>query len=146
MRPLALGTLLLIFTAAACDDTSDGRTLTIMTGTMCGWCGGSDSLALNGLKAVYEFEGVCNNPDKSITETIQTEAWRDLVASLNWKDFKNVNVSTCAICSDGCDTWIRILNGTESHYIRFTDNSPEIGPITSFVNNLKMLHNEFRQK
>lgn len=147
MRPLILSILIILCFGAACeDDTNDSRKLIIMTGKLCGWCSGIDSLAISSLKSVYEFTGACGEPNKSIIESTRVERWRDLRTSLNWNDFKKVNVNTCALCADGCDTWIRIQNGAESHYIRFTESSPETEPISIFVEKLKVLHEEFRQK
>lgn len=147
MRLTILSTLIIICFACACnDDKNDSRNLVIMTGKVCGWCAGSDSLAINSAQSVYEFFGVCNEPNKSIVENTQSQEWHELRSSLNWNQFKKVDVNTCAICADGCDTWIRIQNGAESHYIRFTDSSTEIEPIRPFVNQLRALHEEFRQK
>ena len=147
MRPLILSIFVISCFGVSCqDDKDDSRKLFIMTGKLCGWCSGGDSLAIASLKSVYEFTGACGEPDKSIIENTQVEQWRDLRTSLNWNDFKNVNVNTCAVCADGCDTWIRIHNGSESHYIRFTESSPETEPISIFVEKLKTLHEKFRQK
>jgi hypothetical protein len=147
MRLLILSVLILLFFGASCDDdTNDSRSIIIMTGKACGWCAGADSLMISNDKIRYEFSGVCGKPNKSITENTQPEEWRELRASLNWDEFKKVNVNTCALCADGCDTWIRILNGGDSHYIRFTSSSPEIEPIKVFVDKLKALHQAFQQK
>jgi hypothetical protein len=147
MRSSILSALIIICFSSACeDDKNDSRGLMIMTGISCGWCAGEDSLAITSLKSIYEFKGACDEPNKSITEHTQSEVWRELRTSLNWDDFKAIDVNTCALCADGCDTWIRIQNGAESHYIRFTYSSPEIETIAAFVNKLKAIHQEFRQK
>jgi hypothetical protein len=147
MRSSILSALILICFGIACDDDkNDSRGLVIMTGIACGWCSGLDSLAVTGQKITYEFKGACDEPDRSITEHTQAEVWKELRTSLNWDDFKAIDVNTCALCADGCDTWIRIQNGAESHYIRFTDSSPEIETIAVFLNKLKALHEEFRRK
>lgn len=147
MRSSILSALIIICITTACDDDkNDSRGLVIMTGIACGWCSSPDSLAVTAQKSFYELKGVCGEPNKSITEQTRTEVWRELRASLKWDDFKAIDVNTCALCADGCDTWIRIQNGAESHYIRFTDSSPEIEPIAVFVNKLKALQQEFREK
>lgn len=147
MRQSILTALIIICFSAACDDDkNDSRGLIIMTGIACGWCSSPDSLAVTSQKSTYDFKGVCGEPNRSITENTQSEVWTELRASLNWDDFKAIDVNTCALCADGCDTWIRIQNGTESHYIRFTDSSQEIEPIAVFVNKLKALHQQFREK
>lgn len=147
MRSLILSTFFIICIFTACDDDrNDSRGLVIMTGIACGWCSSPDSLAVTAQKSIYELKGACGEPNRSIVEHTQTEVWRDLRASLKWDDFKAIDVNTCALCADGCDTWIRVQNGAESHYIRFTNSSPEIETIAVFVNKLKALHQEFRQK
>ena len=147
MRKSILPALFIIWFSTACeDDKNDSRGLVIMTGIACGWCSSPDSLAVTSLKTTYELIGACGEPSKSIIEHTQSEVWKELRASLNWNDFKAIDVNTCALCADGCDTWIRIQNGAESHYIRFTNSSPEIEPINEFVDKLKAVHQEFRQK
>lgn len=147
MRQSILSFLLVLCLGTACeDDKNDSRKLLIMTGKVCGWCGGSDSLAINSHNLVYEFRGECGSPDKSIAEVTQSEEWRELRSALNWEAFKKIDVNTCALCADGCDTWIRIQNGVESHYIRFTESSSETEPISIFAEKLKALHDEYRQK
>ena len=147
MKKSILPALFIILLSAACDDDkNDSRGLVIMTGLVCGWCSSPDSLAVSSLKSSYELKGACGEPSKSITEHTKSEVWKELRASLNWNDFKAIDVNTCALCADGCDTWIRIQNGAESHYIRFTNSSPEIEPIAVFVDKLNALHQEFRQK
>lgn len=147
MRPLILIISFIFCLGAGCeDDKNDGRGLVIMTGEACGWCSAPDSLALTSSKSVYNLWGACGEPDKAVTENTRREEWADLRASLNWDDFKKINVNTCALCADGCDTWIRIQNGDESHYIRFTESSPEIEPIRAFVERLRVIHERFRQK
>lgn len=124
MRLLILTIVIVLFSGASCDDDeNDSQSLIIMTGKACGWCAGADSLMITNHKIRYGFSGVCGKPNKSITEKTQPKEWRELRASLNWDEFKNVNVNTCALCADGCDTWIRIQNGADSHYIRFTGYS-----------------------
>jgi hypothetical protein len=73
------------------------------------------------------------------------EKWNELLENYNWADFIQVNVNTCAVCADGCDTWIFIQNNDVVHQIRFTDNSPEIEPIRIFVQKLDALRKAFKQ-
>jgi hypothetical protein len=147
MQNLILVALLICMLGAACeDDRQDRKTITIMTGKACGWCGGADSLRITSSKTVYEYRNGCDpTKNKTITETTPEERWDDLITSLNWYDFKDVEVNTCALCADGCDTWILIQIGADSHRIQFTDNSPEVEPIRTFVEKLKAVHEKFRE-
>lgn len=148
MRTLIIISALLSFLGMACeDDGNESPKIIIATGKVCGWCGGADSLAITSIWSAYEFRSSCAGiEDKKIVEKTLPAEWSDLLASLNWNDFKDVNVNTCALCGDGCDTWINIKNGDETHRIRFTESSPEIEPIQTFVQKLSVLHEEFRQK
>jgi len=141
LMPLAI--LLCLF-GTACED-DDSVEVVIKTGRECGWCGGNDSLVITKFASSYKFRSPCDQPpDKDKNGKTNRAEWNELLAALKWDDFKNVNVNTCALCVDGCDTWIYIENNQETHQIRFTDGSPEIEPIRTFVEKLKALHEEFR--
>jgi hypothetical protein len=138
--------VLFCFLGSSCEDDKTGPHIIIKTGKECGWCAGADSLVITKIKSIYQFTAACdetNNRERE-EETARQE-WTELMSSLNWNEFEKVNVNTCALCADGCDTWIFIQNGLQTHKIRFTDNSPEIEPIRSFVEKLKVVHERFRQ-
>jgi hypothetical protein len=139
--------VLFCFIGASCDDDkNEGSHIIIKTGKACGWCAGADSLVVTSVKSIYQFTHGCDETkNKEKIESTARAAWTELVSSLKWNEFKKVNVNTCALCADGCDIWISIQNGVETHEIRFTDNSPEIEPVRTFVEKLKAFHDEFRQ-
>ncbi len=113
------------------DDMEDGGpdVLVIKTGQECGWCGGRDSLIITELKIDYNFTNPCDSEkNKTRKSNTNREKWNELLESFNWNDFTQVNVNTCSVCVDGCDTWISIQNGGLVHQIRFTENSPKIEP------------------
>lgn len=139
--------VLFCFLGSSCEDDKNSPHIIIKTGKECGWCGGADSLVVTSIKSIYEFRSSCDETkNKQLEERTEREEWKDLISSLNWNEFKKINVNTCALCADGCDTWISIQNGLQTHEIRFTDNAPEIEPIKTFVEKLKVLHEEFRGK
>jgi hypothetical protein len=93
----------------------------------------------------FLFRQSCeDSKDKEAMVQTDKDKWHDLIGSLNWNEFKDVNVNTCALCADGCDSWIWIQHNDTIHQIRFTDGSPEIVPIQSFVKKLEVLQAEFR--
>lgn len=127
------------------DENKTNPDFIIKTGRDCGWCGGSDSLVITEFKSHYVFGNPCDETKNKIkiTETNRSE-WNELLNTLNWEEFKKVNVNTCAVCADGCDTWILIQNQQMTHQIRFTENSPEIEPIRTFVEKLSVWPEAFR--
>jgi len=124
-----------------CDTFND---FVIKTGSACGWCAGADSLSMTKVKSTYTFTSCDETKDKETVLNTNREKWNELLESFNWNDFTQINVNTCAICADGCDTWIFVQNNGAVHQIRFTDNSPEIEPIRTFVEKLDALRKEFR--
>ncbi len=55
--------------------------------------------------------------------------------------FETVNVNSCYVCVDGCDTWITVKNGKDSHMIRFGYGSDEekIAPVKAFIDKLNAI-------
>ena len=144
MRILIPLVILLFLFGTSCED-DDRAEIVIKTGRDCGWCAGSDSLVMTMFSTNYKFRSPCGEPaDKEKHAKTNRADWDELLAALNWDDFKKVNVNTCALCADGCDTWIYIENNHETHQIRFTENSQEVEPIRAFVEELNALYEEFR--
>jgi hypothetical protein len=144
MRFIASITILLVLTGLSCEDDGDDSHLVIKTGKACGWCAGADSLVMTRTHLNYEFAACDESKNKNIDESTNHEEWRKLLRSLDWNAFKRVDVNTCALCADGCDTWIVVENNKESHQIRFTENSPEIEPVRAFVEKVRALHEKYR--
>ena len=144
MRLLFSMTILICLIGTSCEE-DDRVNIVIKTGRDCGWCGGSDSLVITKFTSRYEFYSNCDVPGNKERDAITNrEEWNELLSRLNWDDFKEINVNTCARCADGCDTWIFIEKNDEIHRIQFTENSPEIEPIQAFVERLAAVHEEFR--
>jgi len=146
MRILVPIAVLIFVICVACDDDKETKhELVIKTGRECGWCGGADSLVITKSISHYIFDHGCDDAeDKEVEEETSDKNWHELLSSLNWNEFTQVNVNTCALCADGCDTWIWIQNNDSIHQIRFTENSPEIASIQTFVEKLHELHAEFK--
>jgi hypothetical protein len=117
----------------------------IKTGVVCGWCAGADSLSMTKAMSNYIFTSCDETMDKETVMNTNREKWNELLESFNWDDFTQINVNTCAMCADGCDAWIFVQNNGAVHQIRFTDDSPEIEPIRTFVEKLDALRKEFKQ-
>ena len=120
--------------------------IVIKTGQECGWCGGMDSLTITKLNSSYAFDSPCPEiEDKKRNAKTDSTEWNELLATLDWDEFNQVQVETCAVCTDGCDTWISVEKNHQTHRIRFTEYSTEIEPIRPFVEKLDSLIEEFRK-
>jgi hypothetical protein len=144
MRVLSCVTILILLTGLSCEDDGNYNQLVIKTGKACGWCAGADSLVMTRSHLSYDFAACDESKNKNIDEATNRDQWNEVLSSLDWNAFKAVNINTCALCADGCDTWIVVENNKESHQIRFTENSPEIEPVRTFVEKVRALHERYR--
>jgi len=147
MRILLSLTILLCLVGMSCDDDDDEPIdIVIRTGQECGWCAGRDSLIITKLNSSYAFDSPCPGiEDKKRNAETDPSEWNELLATLDWNEFNQVQVETCAVCSDGCDTWISVEKNHQTHLIRFTEYSTEIEPIRPFVEKLEALIEAFRK-
>jgi len=149
MRILLSFTILLCLVGMSCDDDDDDCEpidIVIKTGQECGWCAGMDSLTITKLNSSYAFDSPCPEiEDKKRNAKTDSTEWNELLATLDWNEFNQVQVETCAVCSDGCDTWISVEKNHQTHRIRFTEYSTEIEPIRPFVEKLDSLIEAFRK-
>ena len=147
MRILLSLTILLCFVGMSCDDDDDDDDepidIVIRTGQECGWGAGRDSLTITKLNSSYAFQSRIE--DKKRNANTNPKDWNELLATLDWDEFNKVQVNTCAMCADGCDTWISVEKNRETHRIRFTESSTEIEPIRPFVEKLDALIEAFRK-
>lgn len=115
MRSIFFVVVIFCLIIVSCEDENDNEII-IKVGRECGWCGGADSLAITRYSSEYIFKNACNEPPPGEKRMKTNSAeWNELLATLNWDTFKKVNVNTCALCADGCDTWIYIKNENETH-------------------------------
>ena len=147
MRILMSMTILLCLVGMSCDDDDDeALDIIIKTGQECGWCGGMDSLTITKLNSRYAFHSPCPGiEDKKRNVKTDSTEWNELLATLDWNEFNKVQVNTCAVCADGCDTWISVEKNHETHRIRFTEYATEVEPIRTFVEKLDAMIKEFRK-
>jgi hypothetical protein len=131
----------------SCDDDEDAPVdIVIKTGQECGWCAGRDSLTITKFNSSYAFDSPCPGiEDKERNADTNPTEWNELLATLDWDDFNQVQVNTCAVCADGCDAWISVEKNRKTHRIRFTESSTEIEPIRPFVEKLDSLIEAFRK-
>jgi hypothetical protein len=119
--------------------------LVISTGTICGWCGGADSLRISEEIIFYHLNTPCDNNDFYCDSATNRSEWNELTALLDLDEFQNIEINTCYVCADGCDTWISVNGDSYSHTIRFgMQDSIAIQSIKPFADMLKTILNRFR--
>ena len=143
-------TFLIILFAIACQDDQIvteklQSKLVIKTGTICGWCTMNDTLSIEGNSARYVNYTQCNNNMPALEKNgqIATSELEILLSEFDFNEFKKLDLNSCNVCFDGCDDWIYIDNGSESHYIRFTRNDPKLQPIQVFVDQLNAIKTQY---
>jgi hypothetical protein len=146
MRRIKLTIVISIVLMLSCEKGKDNNDLMISMGTVCGWCGGSDSLIITEDKSSYEYNNLCDNNDFSRNTLTGKCEWNELIELLDMDKFQNININTCYVCIDGCDTWISLKDGSVSHKIRFGfEDSAAIMDIRPFIDKLDSIRIEFRK-
>lgn len=135
--------IILLFLSCENDQYKNQNDLTIIAGSICGWCAGTDSIVVTKELVRYEFA----NCDKKISKTkVTTEiAWADLKKSLDLEEFKKINLNTCYVCADGCDYWVEIRSASFNHRIRYgTEDSVTVRRVKPFLDKVHSIREEFR--
>jgi hypothetical protein len=138
---LTLGLLIFLFTAC----TENRNELDLKTNkveismcSICGWCAGGDSLLVTQEKTYFESNTECGKITKNREIETPENDWDELLKLLDKEEFQKIEINTCNVCVDGCDTWITLNDGGKSHTIRFGFNdSLAIAEIQPFVDKLK---------
>lgn len=143
--------LLIVVFALACQEEQlssekPSSDLIIKTGTICGWCSRDDTLSIIGNSVRYVNYTQCDNNKPAIAKTgdIEQQSLDSLLMMFDYDEFRKIELNTCNICFDGCDNWIEIHQGEESHYIRFTGNEPNLEPIKGFIEHLNALKSKYQ--
>ncbi len=135
----------IVFSAWSCseskEDELESSDFVIKTGTVCGWCAQNDTLTIDGKDVRYVNFTQCSttNPSVSKTGRLETAALELLLSTLDYPEFKKLDLNSCNVCVDGCDDWISIKNGAETHTIRFDLNDPKLQSVKSFVDQLNAI-------
>ena len=138
--------LLILFLVqfASCEVETEQPDMVITIGSVCGWCAGSDSLVITKIKKTFTLAAICDRKEKRMSNLTPQTEWEELLALYNQQKFKAINVNSCNVCADGCDTWIRVENGDFNHEIRFGyGDSIILAPIKEFVEKLEKIKNKY---
>ena len=129
---------------ASCELETDKTEMVITIGSVCGWCAGSDSLVITKIKKTFTLAAICDRKEKRTSNLTPETEWEELIALYNQNKFEAINVNSCNVCADGCDTWIRVENGDFNHEIRFGfGDSTILVPIKEFVEKLENMKSNY---
>lgn len=118
--------------------------LVIKTGTMCGWCGGQDSMIITYERTNYGWDDPCGDKDIFKSEKTDSTAFLHLLQLLDFETFKSIEVNSCNVCADGCDDWIQIKLNGQSHYIRYGyADTAIVDPIKPFIQKLEEIKSAY---
>jgi hypothetical protein len=140
MKILLLSSFLFLLWVISCNKEKETSGMTIVSGMVCGWCGGTDSLIISENSINYRSMRPCNHHAYSRVSPIDKSEWDKLTGITDLDEFGNIRLNTCNVCSDGCDKWITITNGSFSHTIRFgNEDSAAVQSIKPLVDKLDSL-------
>lgn len=113
-----------ILLTLSCKETTEDRLtdgLNLYVGEVCGWCVGQDELGLSQGNFSYYYYAPCDSTKDVPLRFFANDdgRWRQVTSQLNLQAFAELDLQTCNECVDGCDYWIRIVDGDFEHEIRF---------------------------
>lgn len=129
MKPLIfLLTSIFIITIVSCTHKDEAVTpeslQTFYTyGLQCGWCSGDMELRIDADSTLYRVSPQSFNCDfEHFNELTDHQLFFELYALLDFEAFKQIDIYTSNISSDGCDWYLKITQGSETHQIRYGYN------------------------
>jgi hypothetical protein len=145
MKIFLLSSMLLLLWAISCNKDKEASGLTIIGGSECGWCAGTDSVIISEYRLNYRNMNPCDHHAYSRVAHIEKSEWDQLTGIIDLDEFNNMHLNSCNVCFDGCDKWITIRNGSYSHTIRFGDqDSAAVLSIKPLVDKLDSIRDSYR--
>ncbi len=125
-----LNVLLLLFFVMvgliACEETNPqafSEGLQVRVGRKCGWCYGQKELTISSAVSSFYYDYACSD-SLDVTErffSTPTKQWTAINAFLSQGDFQSLDLNSCAVCADGCDYWIKVIDVDYEHQITFVN-------------------------
>lgn len=145
MKVFLLASMLLLLWAISCNKDKETSGLTIVGGSVCGPCAGTDSVIISDYRINYRNMNSCDHHAYSKVSHMGKSEWDKLNAIIDFDEFNNIHLNTFNVCVDGCDKWITIRNGSYSHTIRFgNQDSAAVQPIKRLVDKVDSLREVYR--
>jgi len=136
--------VLILFCFSCTEKTFDDNTnsdMVIKTGTVCGWCTLNDTLKISGKHLRYVNYANCSTTKASVVRSgeLTNSEFDALINLVDFDELKKIDLNSCNVCFDGCDDWITLTSGNDSHTIRFSRNDPKLENIQAFVDELNRI-------
>lgn len=137
-----------LFSGCSEDPISDetfyaDQELVIYSGFIAGWGAGCDSLTISNERFSYEYAASFPEPEAIDKKgKVQAEDWSQLVATLDFDVFRQIDINTCYVCADGADYWVTVRSGSQTHTIRYGKNEDDlatVAPVADFLEQLDLL-------
>jgi hypothetical protein len=145
MKVLLMASMLLLLLAISCNKDKETSGMTIVSGSVCGWCVGMDSLIISDNRLNYRYMNRCDHHAYSRVSDMEKNEWDELTGMIDLDEFSLIHLNSCNECFDGCDQWITIRNGSYSHTIRYGyGDSAAYLSIKPFVDKLDSIREGFR--
>ncbi|MFY0606254.1 MAG: hypothetical protein JXR10_06035 [Cyclobacteriaceae bacterium] len=128
-------------------ELSDG--LQVKVGQTCGWCHGTEEMIITYETSSYQYNYACGD-SLDVPEfffATDDEDWIILQQYYASGIFQKERLNSCGVCADGCDYWIRYIDGDYEHEIRFQNpeniqNSATRNVAIRFVERLEALNED----
>jgi hypothetical protein len=122
----------------------DPGPIKLSAGFACGWGSGEDSLVIytSAIKYMYWVPAQSREPKINMTKEISGATLDSILRTIDYAAFQKLNYNTCNICVDGCDEWITVYKGSESHRIRYSKGL-KISSISALQDKLAEIRKEF---
>jgi hypothetical protein len=147
MKIFLLTSMLLLLWAISCDKDKETSGLTIVGGSVCGWCAGKDSVILSEYDIQYRNMKSCDRHAYSKITDMDKAEWDKITRMINYEKFSDIHLNSCNICVDGCDNWITIRNESYSHTIRYGyGDSAVLQAIRPLIEKIDSIRQDFRKQ
>jgi len=108
----------------------------IETNQTCGWCAGTNYLNITKGKASFSHDFACKEKEDIPVKNFQITdlEWSELIAKLDFDAFQKIDLHTCSVCADGCDTEITITKSGLTHSFTYsTLQAEELVDVKDFL-------------
>lgn len=142
IRHISLGILISLSSCSKNTNEPEGAdyNLELSMGIHCGWDLRQDSISIAADSAsLHQNYRVDSNTIKlSASKSLGVQQIKSLKAALDWNYFSALNYNSGDLGSDGCDIWLRIKRGGQSHEIRFSpsDTIPQLRALTDQLDSI----------
>jgi len=142
LKPFACCLLVILFACSKNDNDPETGDYNLRVSMVihCGWASCLDSLSIDGNYASLKQNYRANSSTIKVSavKVLEDKQIESLKTALDWNYFSSLNYNSGDLGADGCDIWLRINRGNQSHAIRFspTDTIPQLRAFTDQLDSI----------